>query len=245
MKLIKTAIAVCCIALAAAALAPSVNADMWDKKSIITFSGPVEIPGVHLKGWGVLPAGTYTFKLLDSNATRHIVQIFDKEGKTIYATILAIPNEKMKTPEKTEMTFFERAAGQPQAIRAWFYPGNNFGEEFVYSKVRAAELAKAAEAPVPFTPQETPVEVSEPIKPAEPPVVAQMQKEPVQVVTPAGKEEPLPPPPAAAAPAPVEVAAAPVEKLPETASPLPLMALLGLVSLGGAIGVKKIEKQIR
>ena len=57
----------------------------------MTFSGPVEIPGVHLKGWAVLPAGTYVFKILDSTSDRHIVQIFNKEETEIYATILANP----------------------------------------------------------------------------------------------------------------------------------------------------------
>ena len=56
----------------------------------MTFSAPVEIPGVHLKGWGVLPAGTYVFKILDSQSDRHIVQIFNADETQCYATILAI-----------------------------------------------------------------------------------------------------------------------------------------------------------
>lgn len=242
MKLFKTAMAVCCMALTGAVLAPNVQADPWNKKSIITFSGPVEIPGVHLKGWGVLPAGTYLFKLHDSSSNRHIVQIFNKEGDKIYATVLAIPNEKMRPPDNTEMTFYERPAGQPQALRAWFYPGNNFGEEFVYPKAKAKELAKAVAAPVPFTPKETPTEVTEPIKQPEAPAVAEMQKAPVASATPSGKEEALPPPAPVPAPMQAQVAEAPVTKLPETASPLPLMALLGLLSMGGALGIRKYTR---
>ena len=67
------------LALMGAVFSPGAKADEWNKKTMITFSGPVEIPGVHLKGWGVLPAGTYVFKILDSQTNRHIVQIFNKE----------------------------------------------------------------------------------------------------------------------------------------------------------------------
>jgi len=142
---------VCGIVLAGASFAPNARADEWNKKTVITFSGPVEIPGVHLKGWAILPAGTYVFKILDSLSDRHIVQIFNKDETVVYATILAIPNYRLKATDKTVITFRERPAGEPEALRAWFYPGANFGEEFVYPKTRAMQLAKAENAPVPFT----------------------------------------------------------------------------------------------
>ena len=128
MKLFKAATTVCCMTLTAVALAPSARADDYNEKTVITFSGPVEIPGVHLKGWGVLPAGTYVFKLVNSQSDRHIVQIFSADEKTVYATILAIPNYRLKATGKTVITFRERPAGEPEALRAWFYPGKNWGE---------------------------------------------------------------------------------------------------------------------
>ena len=143
MNRCKTITTVCGLALACALLAPNVKADDWNRKTVITFSAPVEIPGVHLAGWGVLPTGTYVFKILDSASDRHIVQIFSKDELTIYATILAIPNYRLQATDKTVMTFRERPAGQPEALRAWFYPGHNSGEEFVYPKAKALELAKA------------------------------------------------------------------------------------------------------
>src|ERR1700748_1399273 len=151
VKLFKAVMTMSCIALAGAALVPNARADEYNRKTVITFSGPVEIPGVHLAGWGVLPAGTYVFKILDSSSDRHIVQIFNKEETTIYATILAIPNYRLKATDKTVMTFRERPAGQPEALRAWFYPGRNWGEEFVYPKAKALVLAKATQTPVLFT----------------------------------------------------------------------------------------------
>src|SRR5437016_2198920 len=131
MKLFKAATVVCGMALMGTLLLPGVKADEWNRKTVMTFSGPVEIPGVHLTGWGVLPAGTYVFKILYSQSDRHIVQIFIKDEKTVYATILAIPNYRLKVTDKTVVTFTERPAGEPEALRAWFYPGRNWGEEFV------------------------------------------------------------------------------------------------------------------
>ena len=188
MKLFKAATTVCCMALMSAVLAPGAKADDWNRKTVITFSGPVEIPGVHLNGWGVLPAGTYVFKILDSQSDRHIVQIFNKDETTVYATILAIPNYRLKATDKTVMTFRERPAGEPEALRAWFYPGRNWGEEFVYPKAKAIELAKATNTPVLFTPAEIPLEVAEPIKSADAPVVVQLKQAPIMAIQPTGEE---------------------------------------------------------
>src|ERR1035438_7479542 len=166
MKLFKAATAVSCMALMGAILAPSAKADDWNRKTTMTFSGPVEIPGVHLTGWGVLPAGTYVFKILDSLSDRHIVQIFNQDETMIYATILAIPNYRLKATDKTVVSFTERPAGEPEALRAWFYPGRNWGEEFVYPKARAMTLAKAGNTPVLFTPAELPLEGPSPPAPS-------------------------------------------------------------------------------
>jgi hypothetical protein len=221
-----------------AAFTTIASADAYNEKTVITFSGPVEIPGVHLKGWGVLPAGTYVFKLVDSQSDRHIVQIFSADEKTVYATILAIPNYRLKVTGKTVITFRERPAGEPEALRAWFYPGKNWGEEFVYPKAIAIEIAKSTGTAVLFTPAEVAVEVSEPIKPADEVVVAQLRTVPVQAFQPTGEEVELaqvvtPPPPA-------ELIAS---NLPATASQLPLIALLGLLALVGAFALRTGEKR--
>jgi hypothetical protein len=237
MKIFKAATTVCCMALTAVALAPSARADDYNEKTVVTFSGPVEIPGVHLKGWGVLPAGTYVFKLVDSKSDRHIVQIFSADQKTVYATILAIPNYRLKATGKTVITFRERPAGQPEALRAWFYPGKNWGEEFVYHKSVAIELAKSTNTTVLTTPAEIPVEV-ETIQAVDEPVIAQLREVPVQAVQPTGEVVELaqvvtPPPPDQVA-----------EVLPATASSLPLIALFGLLALGGAFLLRTAEKRI-
>lgn len=253
MKLFNATATVCSLAVIAAMLTPSAQADAWDRKTTITFSGPVEIPGVHLAGWGVLPAGTYVFKILNSQSDRHIVQIFSKDEKTVYATVLAIPNYRMKATDKTVVTFRERPAGQPEALRAWFYPGRNWGEEFVYPKAKAIALAKETNTPVLFTPVDLPLEVAEPAKLAEAPVVEELKRAPIMAIQPTGEEVQLAqvvtPPPAAemeVAAAPAPSAAAPNEpaQLPATSSTLPLFGLLGLLAIGSGFAVRAAAKRL-
>ena len=101
-------------------------ADEWNKETILTFSRDVEIPGK------VLPAGTYVFRLADSPADRHVVQVFD-ENRRIVATILTIPVQRLKAADEPQVGFQEQPAGAPFPIKTWFYPGELGGEEFVYS----------------------------------------------------------------------------------------------------------------
>jgi hypothetical protein len=231
MNRFKVVATIFCLSLVALAFAPRLKADEWTRKTKVTFSAPVEVPGV---GAQTLPAGTYVFKIFDSASDRHIVQIFNVREDHVYTTILAIPNFRLKATGKTVMTFKERGEGQPEAIRAWFYPGRNWGEEFVYPKFRAVELAKITGQPVLATPIELATAPIEALKTA--PVVA---VEPTGDVVEVAKVVELPP--EVAAPKPVEVAAA--QSLPKTASPLPLVGLIGLLSLGAGFALSVISKR--
>ena len=209
-------------------VAPTARADDWNRETVVTISGPIEVPGV---GQHILPAGTYVFKIFDSQSDRHIVQIFNQDKTHVFTTILAIPNYRLKATDKTVITFRERPAGQPEALRGWFYPGREWGEEFVYAKPRALELAKEINGPVLTTPIEMESAPIEAMKTA--PVVAVAPTgEPVELAT----VVEAPP----AAPEPVVMAAA---KLPKTASMLPFMGLIGLLGLGGSFVLWLSAKQ--
>ena len=172
----------------------------------------------------VLPAGTYVFRLLDSLSDRNIVQVFNKDESHVYATILAIPNYRLKATDKTVMTFAERAVGSPQAIRAWFYPGDNWGQEFVYPKTKAVELAKITKRPVIYIPDEIAPNIVAPVTTAtEPPVIA-LKEVPLKAVQPTGEDIEVA---EVVVPPPVQTAA----HLPKTASNLPLLALMGFLAL--------------
>ena len=240
MNRLKVVAMVLCFALVFVAFPSVGKGDQWNKKTTVTFSQPVEIPGV---GAQVLPAGTYVFKLLDSSSDRHIVQVFNVRGDHVYATILAIPNYRLRTTDKTVMTFGERAAGQPEAIRAWFYPGANWGEEFVYPKTRAVELAKATNQPVLSMPAELANTITTPLKSLDEPTVIALKQAPVEAVKPTGEvvamTEVVEPPPAQA----VAATQRPARVLPHTASPLPLLALIGLLSLGAGLALSAVLKR--
>jgi hypothetical protein len=216
------------------------SADEWNKKTILTVKEAIQLPqccGANI----VLQPGTYSFKLLDSASDRHIVQVFDSNDHII-TTILAIPNYRIQPKGHTEFTFWEVPAGQPPAMRAWFYPGDNFGQEFAYPKNMSAQIAAVANAPVPTVAAAS----AEEYKTA--PVTATDQSgnsatleastyTAPAAVTPAPEPaaapapEPTPAPEVAAAPAPEPQPAPAPAELPQTASAFPLIGLLGLLSM--------------
>src|SRR5580704_14684595 len=151
-------LAVASIGLLGVAIAPSARADEWNKKTILTVNETIQVPNK------VLPPGKYVIKLLDSPSNRHVVQIFDGDETHLLTTILAIPNYRLQPTGKTVFGFWETPPGQPKALRAWFYPGDNFGQEFAYPKSAAVQIAASAHAPVPTT------EVTEPSEMATAPV---------------------------------------------------------------------------
>lgn len=229
MKIVKAVFCFLAITLLGATVLPSVRADELNKKTVMTFSQPIEIPGQ------ILPAGTYTFKLLDSLSDRHIVQVFTADGTRLITTVLAINNYRLHPTGESVVKFAERSGDNPEALKAWFYPGDSFGQEFVYPKPRAVQLAVAANEPVPAVAVEA----------------TDLKETPIVAVTPEQKELPVTevietvPPATEETPAPVAeqqtpAPAAETEQLPQTGSPVPLIALLGLASLGIAFTLKRL-----
>ena len=221
----KKLLVVLALASFGAIFASGAQGDDWNKKTVMTFNQPVEIPGQ------ILPAGTYTVQLVDLGSERHIVRFLDADGTKVIATVLAINNWRLHPTGETVVKFAERSGDNPEALKAWFYPGDNFGQEFVYPKQRAIELAVAAKEPVPALEEETP---------------ADLKTTPIVAVTPEKTEVPVAEAIAVTPPA-TEDATKPLvaenATLPRTASPVPLLALLGLASLGCAFLVRRFAFQ--
>lgn len=227
----RTALFLCLVLLATAGFVVPARADQWDKKTIMTISEAIQIPNK------VLEPGTYVLKLADSQSDRHIVQIFNQDESHIVTTILAIPNYRLQPRGKTEFAFWETPAGQPRALRAWFYPGDNFGQEFAYSATMSSQIsANNSDTPVPVetapvasttTPEPEPVAAPAPQPVPEP--------APAPQTTAAVTPEPAPQPaiqeptvePSATTPLTTPLAT----ELPQTASNYPLMVVAGLLSL--------------
>ena len=174
----------------------------------------------------------------------------------LITTILAIPNYRLKPTGKSTFTFWEVPAGQPPAMRAWFYPGDNFGQEFAYPKNISTQIAASAKMAVPTTTAES----AEEFKSA--PVTATNENgtsstldtqtytaevapapTPAPVVTP--EPTPVPPQEPAAAPTPVPQATETPAELPHTASTMPLVGLAGALSLLAFFACRsgKIQRQ--
>ena len=220
----------CALGIAAVAVlcAGTASAQTLSKKTTVTFNMPVEIPGAS----AVLPAGVYVFRLLDSLSDRNIVQVFNKDESHIYATILAIPNFRLRATDKTVITFAERAAGEPQAIKAWFYPGDNWGQEFVYPKSKALELAKRTNLPVLYIPDEVAPSIVAPVKTADDAPVVALKEAPLKAVSPSGQDVAL-----------ADVVASPptvVAALPKTASNVPFIFVMGLFFMTAAVALNTL-----
>lgn len=218
-----------CITMLCLVVSPKAKADDFNRKTVVTFSAPVEVGG---SGAQVLPAGTYVFKIMDSPGNLHVVQISDRDETHVYTIVLAIANFRLKATDKTIITFRERPAGQPEALKAWFYPGREWGEQFVYDRNKAIQLAKETNEVVLATPvvyAATPIET--------------LATAPVEAVNPNGETvdvaqvveaPPAPPAPVVVAAVAAPVAPAPVlvAALPKTASNLGLIGLCGMMLLG-------------
>src|SRR5262249_30488296 len=117
-------------------------ADEWNKKTILTTNVPLEVPGA------VLPPGKYVVKLLDSQGTRNVVQVFDENETNVRTTFIAISEQRPQPKGETEFVFYEEGPNKPIALRSWFYPGTLTGLEFVYPEDRAMHIAKITKQPV-------------------------------------------------------------------------------------------------
>ena len=231
------------------AIAPNGQSAEWNKKTILTVNETIEVPGA------TLSPGEYVVKLVDSDSNRHIVRFFTKDESEVLSTVIAIPNQRLQPTGDSTFTFYETPAGQAPALRAWFYPGDNFGQEFAYPERRAQELTQATSVTVPSVPDDT-----EPVV-REDSTIAERTEEPART---APAARPTPPAPVreparteqteptilaqaepAPRPAPQREQPEPEtqpERLPDTASPAPLLGLIGLGSFAAAMGLRRMVR---
>jgi hypothetical protein len=109
-------------------LSPSALASEWDKKTVVTFDNPVEIPGA------VLIPGTYVFSLENVWSDRHVVQVWSGDDMHLIATIMTVPVNRAEPAEQSIFTFKQLRADSPLALDRWFFPGDTTGQRFEYPK---------------------------------------------------------------------------------------------------------------
>jgi LPXTG-motif cell wall-anchored protein len=229
----------CGMGLAAGIATSPARADMWDKKTILTVNQPIQITDT------VLEPGQYVLKLLDSQSDRHIVQIFNSDQTHIINTVLAIPRERLIPAGRTEFTFWETPPGSYRALRTWFYPGDNYGQEFRYPKHLQQLAMLETPAPAPLPPATEPAPSTAAASPAEPPAESEaVTPEPAPEQQPAEVAQNTAPstdqqPTQTETPAhsqPMQPA-----ELPKTGSSYPAIGISGVLLLGlaGLLRVKR------
>jgi LPXTG-motif cell wall-anchored protein len=224
---------------------PSMFASEWNKLTKLTFNQPVEIPGQ------VLPAGTYWFRLLDSPSSRDIVQVFNADRSKQVALVMAIPDYRTRPTGKTVITFEERATDAPPAVSAWFYPGDNYGQQFVYPKRQAVVIAKRVNHPVLSIPAEQEANTKQPASQNQASANA-LRGAPLNLEQPSGQEteanNAYQTPPQLEAqnnpPAQPNTSNSANRTLPSTASDVPLIALAGLILIGLGSFVTVLRRRI-
>jgi hypothetical protein len=161
---------------------PSLWASEWDQETKLTFNRPVELPGVSL------PAGTYTFTIMPDVPERNIVQIWNADRTKLYTTVLAVPDYRLHSSDKPVLVLDENSAGNPQEIKAWFYPGDQYGHEFVYPKSQARRIAKSTHEPVLYVPDAMSANMKEKASSANQSSVTALRNAPVRAVGPSGQD---------------------------------------------------------
>jgi len=199
------------------------QAGEWDKRTVLTVTEPMQIRET------LLEPGQYVLKLLDSNSDRHVVEIYNADQTHLINTVMAIPDYRLQPTGGSRFLMWETPVGSAKALKAWFYPGDNFGQEFPYPKsltvISQASTstylppAPAAAATTETTDQSQ-ASVQEPPASQEPVQIAQNTPPPAPSV----ENEPPAQTPDATTPAPAQ--------LPQTASPYPMFGFAGLLLLG-------------
>src|SRR6202021_1370844 len=97
------------------------TADEANKLTYLTFSKAVQLPGVTLR------AGKYRFELADPEESRQVVKVQSEDGKQQFAMLISIPNQMSRPAKDPVVLFTETSAGEPDAVKAFVYPGESIG----------------------------------------------------------------------------------------------------------------------
>lgn len=254
MTLMRKFTLACVVATAAAVLPAATHAQgPANQDTYFTFSAPVELPGA------TLPAGRYLFVLADSPSNRHIVRVMSEDRKKLYTTVMAIPSYQVGKPSsEPEIRFMEAPENGPHAIKLWIYPGRTTAHEFLYPRSQAVRLARATsdsvltvrtEAPVTETVVDTEMTRidREGRDAATTTATATLEADARATRGTTGAEASVQASSTTSqqvqpAPAPRTRRAADRTELPGTASPLPLIALIGLGALAGSAWMRRSRR---
>jgi len=248
----------CAIGLLAALMLlapPNIQGSEMDLSTTFSVNQPFMVPGK------VLDANTkYVMRLLDTPGSRRVVTVYNQDESQLQAMFIALPDYRREPTDKTVITFMETDQGYPKPIQTWFYPGRTSGLEFVYPKDQALEItAHSGGKSLPINTgvarnepvaNDTPIAQNEPVSQggdlSDQDLIAQneqpsdLKAESNEVI----REKPAETTPEPAVEAPPSATPQQSERenaageLPRTAGELPLLGLVGTLSLGLGFAVR-------
>ena len=130
------------IGLGLALFASTAQAQPEDKRTYFTFSAPIALPGT------TLPAGRYVFRIVDTTTSRKVIQVQSEDQKKSYAMMNTIPDQRRDPAKDATVAFYETAKGTPAAVKSWWYPGESTGYQFIYPRRQALQIAKETGRPI-------------------------------------------------------------------------------------------------
>ncbi len=195
-----------------------------------TVSEPTEIPGMTLR------PGSYTIHVVDHLSERYVVRVDGLKGR-IHSTFLAIENPEVPKPTTPGRVLWANSPGDKEYLRGWLFRDEPAVLEFVFPKNEAVAIAKTNNAKVPAI---------DPASEGRPPTIKGLSKSDLELVTLWLLSSTRVGPSDSSAGIQAEryrqiasVEHKPViARLPQTASSLPWILLLGALSMLTAAGIR-------
>jgi hypothetical protein len=216
-------------------------------RTIMTFSGAVELPGMRLE------PGKYVFRIADT-AGRNVIQVLPEDEMEVLGQWLFVPAERQEVTGDTVVTFreVEASATTMPAVQYWFYPGEKIGKEFIYPKDQAMRIAQRTGTSV--LTEDGRVDAPETAQASEP-VASEAQPAPAAAPERTVAAEPVERPAATTGRDDQSTSSTDVRQqttvasrneyaqdaLPRTAGFSALAGLIGMLALGGAMGIRTLR----
>jgi hypothetical protein len=197
------------------------RADDSAKQATVTIQAPQQVPG------SVLERGTYVFKQTGAQSGWVIVQIYSNDGSALMTTVLAYPNPKLASNGQNFVTYPANGSGSIPAMEGIVFTGDSTVEQFAYPRAVADQIGEANHTRIPTT-------GTDDAYPSALPDAAASWSAPV--TNSAASQESDSSAPAATV---QTVAMTREQKLPATASAMPLILLIGVFALAGIVMLRK------
>lgn len=239
INLNKIGLLVSALVLAGSGLMAGVaRADAPAKSTAISIETPTQVPG------SVLPAGTYMFKNSGSRSGWNVVQIYNHDGSALVTTVLAYPNPKVAANGQTVIIYPANGAGTIPTMEGVVLAGESTVEQLAYPRGTADQIGAANHLRIPTT-------GTDDVYPSALPEAANSWSAPVadnsvsdanantNSDSNAGSNRGANAQPIMTA---QNVPETQEHELPKTASPLPLIMLIGLIAIVGIVILRRANR---